>query len=49
MRAYRKNRRGAPGGGASAVGAAGFGAAGFGADFFFCSFRLKLPSRSLSP
>ena len=26
-----------------------FGAAGFGADFFFCSFRLKLPSRSLSP
>ena len=34
---------------ASGLGASAFGAAGFGADFFFCSFRLKLPSRSLSP
>ena len=34
---------------ASGLGASTFGAAGFGADFFFCSFRLKLPSRSLSP
>ena len=33
----------------SGLGASAFGAAGFGADFFFCSFRLKLPSRSLSP
>ena len=35
--------------GMSGLGASAFGAAGFGADFFFCSFRLKLPSRSLSP